>query len=160
MKKPALPILIACLLSLSGCGLLKELIIIFSPPQAVSGPTQIERSTTLTPPKPLKIITNRHQLSIRTDAVEGYDDADKTHETLKFKNGQSGKVTATLVDSNGVEYLVVLVAVGGADGGFYLGTKETGEWDFPKDTRFASVVVRSDVDFEANRVEWVAEIPK
>lgn len=145
---------------LSGCGLIKELWIIFSKPQPIHGPVFLDGETVLNPPKPLKVIAKRHSLSIRTDEIVGYDGDNPDRDVLVFKNGKKGKVTGEVRDQNGSVFPLKLVAVGGADGGIYLSSPLAEGPDFPFESRFDRVTISTEVPFRAKRMEWNAEIQK
>lgn len=151
----------------NGCGLFGELKAVLSAPQKISEEKEINKKwTEIIPPEPLRSTVKRHAVAVRTDAVAGFDETDKTAQTLKFKDGESGRVEAVLYDDKDHKYVLSIVAVGGKDGGFYLGKKHdpgdrnSKEPDFPSDRTYQKLEIRSDVAFRAKKIEWTAEVQK
>ena len=138
--------------------------------QAVSGAIQIGSGLTeIKPPEPLRSVSRIHNISVRTDAVETFDENDKTNQTIKFKNGESGRVEAVLYDEQGNGYELSLAGIGGAGNGFYLGRRlpprntdepPRKEPDFPFDKTYVKLKIRSSVPFESEKIEWIAETQK
>jgi hypothetical protein len=155
-------------LVLGGCdlfGLFKD-----SRVQKVSDAVQISREwTEIKPSEPLKSVSRIHKISVRTGAVETFDESDKTAQTIKFKNGESGRVEAVLFDDEGNEYKLGLAGIGGAGGGFYFGRKlpprnldepPDKESDFPFEKTYTKLKIRSSVPFQSEKIEWIAETQK
>lgn len=144
--------------------------LINSKAQPISGAVQIGNEwIEIKPPEPLKSVSRIHKVSFRTDAVETFDETDKTNRTMKFKNGQSGQVEAVLFDEHGNGYELSLAGIGGEGNGFYLGRflpprnpnePPSEKPDFPYDKTYTKLKIRSDVPFQSEKIEWIAEIQK
>lgn len=168
-KKRLFVLILSCVL-FSGCDLLKEWLIGNSKAQPVSGAIQIGNEwREIIPPEPLKSVSLIHKVSVRTDTVETFDETDKTNRTIKFKNGQSGRVEAVLFDEQGSEYELRLAGIGGEGGGFYLGRDvpprnsnkpPDREPDFPFDKKYTKLKIRSSVPFQSKKIEWISEVQK
>lgn len=138
--------------------------------QKVSGSVQIGSEwTEIKPPEPLKSSARIHKISVRTGAVETFDETDKTGQTIKFKNGESGRVESVLFDEQGNGYELSLAGIGGAGDGFYLGRNlpprnpdepPRKEPDFPYDKTYVRLKIRSNVPFQSEKIEWIAETQK
>jgi hypothetical protein len=169
-KKLLFPVLILLCLMLAGCGLIKELTIMNSDAQIISGSVKIDGEwREITPPAPLKSQVPVHKISIRTKEVATFDTDDGTGRTLKFKDGRSGKVEAILYDNDGNGYELKLAGIGGEGGGFYLGInrppRQPGsppdkEPDFPYNQSYTKLKIRSEISFQCEKIEWIAEIQK
>jgi hypothetical protein len=166
-KKIICGVLLTMAFNFSGCGIFGELKTIFSAPQKISGKVKIDGNwIEIIPPEPLPSTAGKHLVAVTTVAVRGYDETDKTGQTLKFEDGESGQVEAILFDDRGNEYQLGVVAVGGKAGGFYLGKihdsgkRQADEPDFPHERTYNKLKIRSDVAFAAEKIEWTAEVQK
>lgn len=122
------------------------------------------------PPEPLKSKTSIQYVSLRMPENvwrnADWDEADTSHQTLKYADGTRGRIEATLFDEKGEAYALQINAKGG---GFDLGRKlpprnlnEPPKHipDFPPDRVYTKLKIRSDVTLRLDKIEWTGYNPK
>lgn len=168
MKTRFFTVLIAILLVSAGCGVFGELKSTGRQPISEIieiGPEWKE----VTAPEPLRSVARIQKVSVRTEGVATLEQNDDGRAILRFTNGESGRIEATLIDDRGAEYELQIVGIGGAGGGVYLGIKHdlregsdppASEPDFPRDRNYPKLRIRSDVRIQCDKIEWISEIQK
>jgi hypothetical protein len=163
MNKPILLMVILICLVMAGCKETEHNLMGGDITQPVSGPIDIGREwTELVPPKPLRAVSFSNYLIV---AAKGLDETLDTSRfrSIKFPDGSTGKIEARLYDEKGnavdFDYYVwsdknvVTLRKKGTrfpeDGG----TPATNP-DFPYNTTFVRVQIRSDVNLHCDSVEW------
>lgn len=148
-----------------------EMIFLSSQPQVISESIEIGTDwKEIVPASPLKS-KNLHQSvslkmpeSIWREAT--WDESDPKRQTLKYGDGKRGKIEAILYDNKGESYELQINAKGG---GFDLGRPvkprnpdepPRNEPDFPVDTVFTKLRIRSDVPLRLDKIEWTGYNPK
>jgi hypothetical protein len=129
--------------------------------EPISGPVDIGKEwTEIIPPKPLKAVSSFNYIVVKAKRLEP---TLGVYGSVKFPDGSRGKIEARLYDDNGnavdMDYCVWnnLTDLTLRKKGTVI--REDGERlspipDFPHNTRFVKVQIRSDVQLHFDSVEW------
>jgi hypothetical protein len=140
-------------------------------PQEISGPIRIDSEwKEIVPSTPLKSIKTIQYVSLRMpESVwrnADWDESDPKRQTLKYGDGQRGKIEAILFDDKGESYEL---QINGKGGGFDLGRKvparnpdvaPSNKPVFPTDRLYTKLKIRSDIPLNLEKIEWSGYNPK
>jgi hypothetical protein len=161
-----LMILLACLI-IAGCKEAEHAALGGVIIQPISGPIDIGKEwVEIVPPKPLKAISYFNYIVVK---AKGIDRGPDVYRSLKFPDGSTGKIEARLYDEKGqvvdFDYYawqnitqLTIMKKGTRfpdDGGPQFLSQ-----DFPHNTRFAKVQIRSDVQLHCDSIEWEGSTSK
>lgn len=122
------------------------------------------------PPTPLKSNYLIQHISLKVDQsiqqnIE-LDGNDPNHQTLKYNDGKSGKIEASLYDDKGEIYPL---QINGKGAGILLGRKlpprdpnkpPENKPSFPADRVYVKLRIRSEVPLQIEKIEWTGYNPK
>lgn len=121
----------------------------------ISGPVTIgEDGVTFTPDESLRITRTSGKVLLRSQLIS---DANLVQGTLLLKDGSTRKVSISLEDASGREYVLILTSVGSAIG---FGFSENDSSSIDKNISFRSVRIRSDKPVAIDALEWYSWMGK
>lgn len=118
------------------------------------------------PPNPLKSKYSVHHISLKLNQPVELDGNDPNNLTLKYKDGKSGKIEASLYDDKGESYPL---QISGKGAGILLGRKlpprdpsspPENKPVFPADRVYVKLRIRSELPLQVEKIEWTGYNPK
>jgi hypothetical protein len=157
-------LVLVCLL-FAGCKEAEHAALGGSITEPISGPIDIGREwTEIIPPKPLKAISSFNYIVVKAKSLEP---TLGVYGTVKFPDGSRGKIEARLYDDKGnvvdMDYCVwnnLTDLTINKKGTNFEGEQPVPIPNFPYNTRFVKLQIRSDVQLRCDSIEWQGSTSK